>query len=263
MAEMLKLDGSVRDSQRGANGRRRPVRVLKHGDSFAVFDPHGDVVPAAGRASTGSITPARASCRASSCCSADRQPLLLSSTISEDNTVFTADLTNPDVVQGRPRRGRAAGCCTCFARACCRTARWIECLRVTNHALHAIEAPLSFRFDADFADVFEVRGTRRAARGQRLPPTSRRRSRCFAIAGWMASSGRRAFDRCVRPDRADEGSLVVPGRARAARLRRDRDRDQLRSPRARPRRRRPLRRDGRGAPAATCSAGERRRVQGR
>jgi glycogen debranching enzyme len=49
---------------------------------------------------------------------------------------------------------------------------WLECVRVANYGLEPLETPLTIQFDADFADVFEVRGTRRAARGQRLPGTS-------------------------------------------------------------------------------------------
>ena len=41
-------------------------------------------------------------------------------------------------------------------------------VRVANHGLGSIEVPISIRFDADYADVFEVRGTRRAGRGGRL-----------------------------------------------------------------------------------------------
>ena len=74
-----------------------PLRVLKQGDTFAVFDERGDIVPdEAGQAgvyhdgtrflSRFELTLGR------------RRPLLLSSTISHDNTVFTADLTNPDIL---------------------------------------------------------------------------------------------------------------------------------------------------------------------
>ena len=45
----------------------------------------------------------------------------------------------------------------------------VERIRFTNYRLDRIEVPLSLNFDADFADVFEVRGTRRARRGERLP----------------------------------------------------------------------------------------------
>jgi glycogen debranching enzyme len=92
----------------------------------------------------------------------------LSSTISEDNTVFTADLTNPDVVKdGRVLVAR--GLLHLFRSRVLSNGTWIESLRITNHALQPVEAPLSFHFDADFADIFEVRGTRRSSRGLRLP----------------------------------------------------------------------------------------------
>ena len=48
-------------------------------------------------------------------------------------------------------------------------ARCVERIQVTNYRLDRIEVPISINFDADFADVFEVRGTRRARRGERLP----------------------------------------------------------------------------------------------
>ena len=147
-----------------------PVRVLKQGDSFAVFDPHGDIV--SGPASEHGFY--HAGTRFLSrfeLLLAHGQPLLLSSTISEDNTVFTADLTNPDVV----RNGQVIvqrGLLHLFRSRVLRNGSWIECLRVSNHGLGPIEVPLSFGFDADFSDVFEVRGTRRLARGQRLPDVS-------------------------------------------------------------------------------------------
>ncbi len=143
------------------------TRVLKHGDTFAVFDPHGDITPAPasdhGLYHAGTRFLSRFELLL-----AHRQPLLLSSAISDDNVVFTADLTNPDVI----KEGRvlvARGLLHLFRSRILSNGAWIECLRITNHALHPIETPLSFHFDADFADIFEVRGTPRQARGQRLP----------------------------------------------------------------------------------------------
>jgi glycogen debranching enzyme len=165
MVDLLKL-GEPYTILSEAGLSAAPVRVLKHGDSFAVFDPYGDVVSAA--ASTHGLYHAgtRFLSRFELLLAA-RQPLFLSSTISEDNTVFTADLTNPDVVKdGRVLVAR--GLLHLFRSRVLSNGTWIECLRVTNHALHPVEAPLSFRFDADFADIFEVRGTRRSARGRRL-----------------------------------------------------------------------------------------------
>jgi glycogen debranching enzyme len=144
-----------------------PLRVLKHGDSFAVFDARGDIV--ANEASEeglyhdGTRFLSRYELRLYG-----HQPLLLSSTVSGDNLLFEADLTNPDL-----RRDSVVA----IARGeinICRTrmlwnARCVERIQVTNYRLDRLEVPISLYFDTDFADVFEVRGTRRARRGERLP----------------------------------------------------------------------------------------------
>ena len=48
-----------------------------------------------------------------------------------------------------------------------------ERLRLTNHGLDAVRFAVTFRIGADFVDVFEVRGSRRARSGTRLPPEPR------------------------------------------------------------------------------------------
>jgi hypothetical protein len=61
MTEIVKLEEQFAILREGELSKT-PVRVLKRGDSFAVFDPRGDIVP-----SMGSIMPAPDFCRASSC----------------------------------------------------------------------------------------------------------------------------------------------------------------------------------------------------
>jgi glycogen debranching enzyme len=144
-----------------------PLRVLKHGDSFAVFDPHGDIVPAEAGEHGLYVDGTRMLSRLQLSLGRVR-PLLLSSTVSDDNAVFTADSTNPDV----RRDGRITltrGEIHLFRSRVLCDGGCVERIRVSNYALHPIEVPLSVEFDADFADVFEVRGTRRARRGERLP----------------------------------------------------------------------------------------------
>ena len=144
-----------------------PTRVLKHGDSFAVFEPHGDVTAGAGSEHGFYHRGTRFLSRFELLLT-NRQPLLLSSTVSDDNIVFTADLTNADiVVDGRVAVER--GTLHLFRSRVLWNGSWIETLRVSNHALHAVDVPLAIRVAADFADVFEVRGTARNARGRQLP----------------------------------------------------------------------------------------------
>jgi glycogen debranching enzyme len=144
-----------------------PLHVLKHGDCFGVFDPRGNIVP--GDASEEGIY--HDGTRFLSWFELllfGNHPLLLSSTVSVDDAVFDADLTNPDVLRDghiavergeiNVHRSRVL-----WEQSC------VERIRVTNFRLNRIDVPLAIRFDADFADVFEVRGTQRAKRGQRLP----------------------------------------------------------------------------------------------
>jgi glycogen debranching enzyme len=169
MTEMLKLEEQFAILSE-AEQPTAALRVLKHGDTFAVFDPHGDLIP--GPASPYGLY--HAGTRFLSRLElllGGRQPLLLSSTIAGDNTVFTADLTNPDIV----RDGKLVlerGVLHLFRSRRLWNGGSVERIRVSNHALHSIQVPISVRFDADFADVFEVRGTRRPRKGQRLPNTS-------------------------------------------------------------------------------------------
>ena len=97
----------------------------------------------------------------------DHRPLLLSSTQSGDDALFEADLTNADVVRdGHGRIGR--GQINLRRSRVLLTSRCVERIRVTYYGFDRLVVPLTIRMDADFADVFEVRGTHRAARGVRM-----------------------------------------------------------------------------------------------
>jgi glycogen debranching enzyme len=142
------------------------LRVLKQGDTFAVFDRHGDVVPAeAGQA--GLYHRGTRYLSHFELLLGRRRPVLLSSTTSHDNAVFTADLTNPDIL-GENGPIMAHGELHLFRARALWNGSCIERIRVFNFARHRIEVPIVFSCQADFADVFEVRGTRRDRRGERL-----------------------------------------------------------------------------------------------
>src|SRR5436190_10341211 len=96
MAEMLNLEEQfaiISEAERPAT-----LRVLKHNDTFAVFDASGNIVP--GPASAYGLY--HAGTRFLSHLElflGSSHPLLLSSMIADDNAVFSADLTNPDIVK--------------------------------------------------------------------------------------------------------------------------------------------------------------------
>jgi glycogen debranching enzyme len=164
MPELVSLEEAyaiVTESDRAS----LPPRVLKHGDTFGVFDLHGDIVSR----ENGEQGLYHAGTRFLSrfeLLLGRRRPLLLSSTISDDNSILAVDLTNPDVIRDEhivvPR-----GCLHIFRARVLWDGHSIERIRVTNHALNTIQLPLALHYDADFVDVFEVRGTRRQRRGVR------------------------------------------------------------------------------------------------
>jgi glycogen debranching enzyme len=147
----------------------RPRRALKHGDTFAVVDTHGDIGASAGgpdglfHADTRFLS--HLDLRLNNV-----QPLLLGSNMRDDNTLLAVDLTNPDLYAG----GQIV-----LQKDIVHVGRTIflwrgtayQRIAVRNHGLAPVEITLSLHFDNDFADLFEVRGERRPRRGT----TSRRR----------------------------------------------------------------------------------------
>ena len=96
--------------------------------------------------------------------------MLLSSTVKKENDLFTVDLTNPDL---KSRTGQI-----CIPRGSLHVFRtkflWhgtcYERLRVSNFEMAPVETELTLAFAADYADIFEVRGTKRPQCGRRDAP---------------------------------------------------------------------------------------------
>ena len=144
------------------------ARVLKQGETFAVFDPYGNVqrvgLGEQGLYHEGTRYLSRLELRLM-----DRRPLLLSSTVTDDNSLLAIDLTNPDISLGDavvlPRDTvHLFRCCFLWQGTC------YERLRVRNYGREDVELSFALLLDADFVDIFEVRGLKRAERGQLLPP---------------------------------------------------------------------------------------------
>ncbi len=144
---------------------RRP-RILKRGELFALLDAHGDIDPQTDPASGLYLRDTRRLSRLRLTV-AGRAPILLSSTVALDTGALKADLTNPDIIGtdgaqvlrrdvihvGRTKFLWDGGC--------------HERIALRNHGVEPVEADLDLAFDADFADLFEVRGVRRDRRGVR------------------------------------------------------------------------------------------------
>lgn len=142
------------------------AHVLKYGRMFVVFDRLGDV-QASGLEEEGLFYDGMRHLSEFSLNLWNARPLLLSSTVATNNFLFTADAANLDVFQNGSIaihrgvlhlvRSRFLWRDSCF-----------EKLNFVNHGLEDLDIPVSIHFDADFADIFEVRGTSRDRRGRRL-----------------------------------------------------------------------------------------------
>ena len=144
--------------------QQRRTRTLKHGDTFAVVDLRGDIGGEPGNPEGLYHRDTRILSQFQLLLE-EARPLLLSSMTQDDNAVFIADLSNPDLlVEGRIalRRENVHLSRTKFIwnGAC------YERLSVRNFGDRPIHLRVTYRFAADFADLFEVRGERRKARGE-------------------------------------------------------------------------------------------------
>lgn len=143
-------------------------RVLKHDNIFAMFDRFGDIQ---------SIGLGEEGIYVGDTCFLSHQelliegvrPMYLNSTVKDDNGLFIIELMNPDlhrdgknpITKGELHIFRAK---LLWNNAC------YEHIRVVNFGLEQIDATLSMEFEADYKDIFEVRGFERAARGEYMQP---------------------------------------------------------------------------------------------
>ena len=137
-------------------------RVLKEGDTFAIFDCHGDIHPI-GLGEQGIFHEGTRFLSAMELRFAGKRPLLLGSTINKQNEFLSVDLMNPDfVAEGRQIHRDSIHV---FRSKFIWKGNCFEQLRLTNFSLEPLEIPFTISFAADYADIFEVRGTQRTAKG--------------------------------------------------------------------------------------------------
>lgn len=156
----------------------RSRQSLKHNDTFLVLDSHGDI----GVAADGRDGLFHCDTRFLSQLELlvdGRPPLLLGSTLSDDNFLLTVDLTAPHIViDGH----------TVLQKDIVHIVRslfvWKDAayqrVGFRNHGNQHVTLDVAVRFDCDFSDLFEVRGTHRRKRGllecSRVSPVAARYS---------------------------------------------------------------------------------------
>ena len=141
----------------------RPRRNLKHNNTFAVFDSHGDIGASAGGEDGLFDRDTRYLSHLELLLNGSRL-LLLHSAIDDDNLNYYVDLTNPDtfadvkivLMKDTIHISRTIYLCDGSLR---------ERIGLMNHGSDPVSFTLSLAFASDFADIFEVRGIKREKRG--------------------------------------------------------------------------------------------------
>ncbi len=192
------------------------TQVLKHGDSFAIFDRHGDIEPIGSGAQGFYHEETRFLSHLVLRLNGDR-PMLLSSAVKEDNMLLTVDLTNPDIlVDGNVALPR--GTLYLSREKFLWNAACYERIAITNYSLAPVTVCLSVQLGSDFADVFEVRGIRRERKGRSLGVHLEAGGMVLAYEG-LDRVVRRSRIQCVpQPTRVDAAELkfdlVLPPKGR-------------------------------------------------
>lgn len=161
------------------------IKVLNHSDSFAIFDRWGDIhvytKTAQGIFHQGTRYISRLELRLNK-----KKPLLLSSSIKEDNDVLSVDLSNPDLIACNIQENNLHILRSQFIR----NGVYYEELSFINYSNQACDFDISLLFEADFKDLFEIRGIARTLHPN-PPQISSKDNRLFFDYGGLDKVHRR------------------------------------------------------------------------
>ncbi len=186
-------------------------RTLKHNDMFGVFDQRGDIRPGPGGTEGLYFNDTRYLSEFELVV-ANRQLVLLSSTLRDDNATLTCDMSNPDLPHLSGDGEGTAGLDSNLIHV--RRSRFLwqgvchERISIRNFDVLAHTVPVEIRYGADFVDLFEVRGMARARHGRHEPAAVTLQTVRLAYTG--LDNLRRTTDLRFNPppERIDEGRAL-------------------------------------------------------
>ncbi|HEX5764423.1 MAG TPA: glycogen debranching N-terminal domain-containing protein, partial [Woeseiaceae bacterium] len=150
-------------SDEGAHeGPRGYAHSLKDGATFVVLDEHGDI----NREGLGHQGLYHGDTRHVSRLALSVEnapPVLLYAATRHDNSAYVSHLLSPEFVAGGDTID--AGAIHLERTVTVSAARYYEQLHLTSYALEPVLVRVSYEVDADFRDMFEIRGIERPARG--------------------------------------------------------------------------------------------------
>jgi glycogen debranching enzyme len=141
------------------------VRVLNHIDTFGIFDRWGDIKQIGEEVQGIYYNGMRFISELEFRINGER-PLLLSSSIKEENEVLSVDLTNPALLNINNDVPIPKGLLYIGRSKFIRNGACYEQINIENYGHESFEFEVSLAVNADFKDIFEVRGIKREKRGE-------------------------------------------------------------------------------------------------
>ena len=151
-----------------AAGQEQP-QVLKNNRTFAMFDRFGDIqvlVPG----QEGLYHDDTRFLSHDELLIDGVRPLYLGSSVEEANSLLAIDLMNPDLPGEGGRSALGKGTLHLFRAKLLWQGACHEHIRITHHGSEPAQVRLEMTFEADFIDLFELRGMQRERAGEHLPP---------------------------------------------------------------------------------------------
>lgn len=164
MSEIIQLENKYYISVNSTYTDDR-IKVLNHIDTFGIFDRWGDIKQL-GEEIQGIYYNGMRFINNLEFRINDQRPLLLSSSIKEENEILSIDLTNPQIDNvatgiSVPKDVLYIGRSKFIRNGSC-----FEQFKFHNYGNEPCEFEASFSISGDFKDIFEVRGIKRDKRGE-------------------------------------------------------------------------------------------------
>lgn len=181
------------------------IYSLKDGDLFAVFNQDGFIRPfgieSHGIFFEGTRFLSRLVLRIE-----NKDPMLLSSGIKDKNDVFVVDFTNPELGQDEqyiPKESIHL-LSICFLKG----HSYFEKFTVVNYGVSPATFTFSLEFEADFKDIFEVRGLQRKKRGYFIEPLVKQNSVKLGYRGLDTVERKTLLSFSPRPSELTENKVT-------------------------------------------------------
>ena len=184
------------------------ILSLLHGDTLAIFNRNGDIQPI-GLAQQGIFFQDTRHLSRLELRIGRMRPLLLSSSVHQDNVLLSVDLTNPDL-ELRGGQPLPRGTLHLHRDKLLTDAACLERIIARNYSRHTVQVELTIAYAADFVDMFEVRGQKRSRRGMTLAEESGSASTNLAYEGLDQVLRRTRIDCSLASCRFGAGQLSVP-----------------------------------------------------